>query len=396
MLPAIKHAAGVGAGQLGLLLMHGAATTPIGMWLASPLVERHGGRVLAVITATFAVGAIAPPLVASPVQLAIMLCVVGMLAAMLDTAMNVAASSLEARGRHVMHLAHALFAAGMLGGSLAAGAARAGGASARAIFVVLAGTLLVAALCNLPRTSLSLAAAPMRERRARRWRIRSRTLLLLGAIGCLAFVLEGGVGAWSALHLEQSLGVAPGISALGPAAIAASLLIGRLAIHRFGSDVDPYRLLTCAGVVVAVGVVAMAVATDPTVAVASLLVGALGLSVCIPTVFALAGRTAAAGERGAAIATVTTLSWVGAVAGPACIGALAGSFGLRMALLVLGLLGLPMGLLAQVAGRASRRSAPPDERSRAARMRPGRGRGSDVEGVSRRDGHPRSNRASRR
>jgi MFS family permease len=346
MLPAIKHAADVSDGQLGLLLMLGAVTTPVGMWLASPLVERFGARVLAAVTGVFAIAALAPAHVHGPVQLALVLCGVGMLGSMLDTTMNVAVSALELHDRHMMHLAHALFAAGMLVGSLAVGAARASGQSIGAIFGVLAASLLLVAATNLPRPSVSLRAPRSSGRRGRRFQLRSRTLLLLGAIGCLAFILEGGVSAWSAIHLEQSLNVEPGVSALGPAAIATSLLVGRLLIHRFGSDADPYRLLARAGVLAAAGIVAMALASDPRLAIASLLVAALGLSICIPTVFALAGRAAGAGERGAAMATVTTLSWTGEVAGPACIGTLAGALGLRAALVALGLLGLPMALLA--------------------------------------------------
>lgn len=357
ILPAIKAATHVSNGELGLALLVGSSTTPVVMWLAGPLVERLGPRVLAVAAGIFALTTVLPALANSFPTLVGTLLVLGSLAAMLDVTMNVAISTLEAYGRNLMHLAHSLFSAGMLAGSLLSGAARHLGADSLSIVVVLAIFLGAVAFLNFRLPSVELKAqrtepahnsAPQLRRR---FRLPAPYLLTLGAIGCLAFVFEGGIESWSALHLEETLNVEPGISALGPAAFAAAMMIGRLGGQWVTNRIDPYKLLVGAGLVGLTGVLIAALAMNAPLAIAGFLIAAMGLSICAPTFYGLAGRFAEPGKRGNAMSTVTSISWMGAVVGPAYIGVLAGAFDLRSALVCVALLGLPLAVLSLIARR---------------------------------------------
>ena len=58
----------------------------------------------------------------------------------------------------------------------------------------------------------------------------------------------------------------------------------------------------------------------------------LGTSICAPTLFSLAGRSARPEQRAAAVSAVTTLAYLGFVAGPALVGLAAQASSLPAAL----------------------------------------------------------------
>jgi hypothetical protein len=58
----------------------------------------------------------------------------------------------------------------------------------------------------------------------------------------------------------------------------------------------------------------------------------LGTSVCAPTLISRAGRSVPGSERGNAVSGVTTLAYLGFLAGPAAVGLVAGAASLTVAL----------------------------------------------------------------
>ncbi len=57
-----------------------------------------------------------------------------------------------------------------------------------------------------------------------------------------------------------------------------------------------------------------------------------GCSVCAPTIVSLVGRAARPAERGTAVGSATTLMYLGFIAGPAVVGAVAEATALRISL----------------------------------------------------------------
>lgn len=356
LVPALKVQAAVTAGELGIAMLLGSVATPLAMYYASPLVERFGTRVVAYTTAAFAASTLLPVFATNFTLLVVALVVLSCLAATLDITMNVAVSCLEHFGRHVMHLSHALFSAGMLAGSLAAGTGRHLGGGPAEILPVLAAALVAIAALNLRRPTVDLAHVPVEEDSgagdgSTRKLVLSPYLLLLGAMGCVAFVFEGAIEAWSALHLEENLGVGAGASAIGPAAFALTMMLGRIFGHWITRGVDPYALLVASGVLGAGGVLAAALTNQVPMAVAGIICAAVGLATAVPTLYGLAGRAAERGQRGATMFTVTSVSWLGVVLGPAMVGGIAAAVDLRAALAWLGALGIPMAASALLARR---------------------------------------------
>jgi MFS family permease len=178
----------------------------------------------------------------------------------------------------------------------------------------------------------------------------------MGAIGCLAFVIEASAGSWSAVHIERTLGANPAVSGWGPGIVGLSMIVGRLAWQRRSGRANEFVVLAIGMVGTTVGIVVAATAQTPAVAITGFGIAGLGMAVVGPVVYGFAGRTTDDAQRGRAIAIVTTISYVGLLAGPALIGVLADATSLRTALLWLVPFGLACSALSLVASRTWRDS----------------------------------------
>jgi MFS family permease len=264
--------------------------------------------------------------------------------------MNAAVAELEATGRRLMNFAHAIFSLGFLVTSVAVGVARSTGAGRLDVLTVVAVVLAATALLN---RAPAHATAGGHEGRARL----DRTLLLLGALCALGFVVEGGVEAWSALHLEETLDAGAATAGLALGLFSAAMVTGRLSAQALGARFEERTLLVCGAALAGAGLVVAALAPVAWVALAALFVTGLGASVTVPSVLTITGRTVTA-RRGAAVSTVTTVAYLGFLVGPPVVGLVAGVTSLRGGLLVLAATAaaLSLGALA----RAPRGSGAPE------------------------------------
>lgn len=330
LVPAIKDQVDASVSELGVaLLAVGFAALPA-MLLTGRVVDRIGPRIMPVALVLFGVAALLPGLAVSVPALALALVLVGATSGALDVVINVAASGIEASGGpRLMQLAHAAFSAGFLVAAVSVGLARAAGAEPVA---VLAGTtvlLFVTALLN--RGHAGAAPGPRANRRLRF----SRRLLLLGVLCGVAFVVESGIENWSALFLETELDASPAVGALGPGLFAAAMVTGRSLGHWLEAVVGDRPLLVGGTVTAGGGLALVAVAPAVPVALLGFGLGGAGISVAAPTLFGAAGRGAPDVERGSAVASVTTVSYLGFLTGPPLMGVVSGALDLRAGMAML-------------------------------------------------------------
>jgi MFS family permease len=330
LVPDVKDQVGASVAELGAaLLAVGVAALPA-MLLTGRLVDRVGARAMPAALVLFGVAALLPGLAGSVPQLALALVLVGATSGALDVVINVAASGLEiSGGGRLMQLAHAAFSAGFLVAAVSVGLARAAGAEPIA---VLAGTaVLVFATALLNRGH---AGAAPGSRAGGRLRF-SRRLLLLGVLCGVAFVVESGIENWSALFLETELDASPAVGGLGPGLFAAAMVTGRSLGHWLEAVVGDRPLLVGGAVTAGGGLALAAVAPAVPVALIGFALGGAGISVAAPTLFGAAGRGAQDAERGSAVASVTTLSYLGFLAGPPLMGVVSGALDLRAGMAML-------------------------------------------------------------
>jgi predicted MFS family arabinose efflux permease len=332
LVPAVQEAAGASKGELGLALLFVAVGSLPAMLLTGRELDRRGMRILPWLLAALAVAAVLPAFAGSVPALAAALLLLGAASGALDVGINSAVSELEARREtRLMQLAHALFSAGVLVGALAVGVAREAGAGRLEVLGGIALVVLAAAALNLGHER-----AEPRPATARRLRL-SRAAIPFGIACGAAFVIEGGMENWGALFLERELEAGPAVSALAPAAYGGAMMLGRLSGQGLERRLGDTLLLAGAMGVALAGLVAVALAPSVPVAVAAFFVGGAGISIAAPALFGAAGRNASPVERGNAVATATTLGYLGFLVGPPFVGVTAEVVGLRTSFAALAL-----------------------------------------------------------
>jgi MFS family permease len=329
-LPLVQSHAHASDSALGLALLCIGAGALASMRPAGVLVDRAGPRIVPLLVAVFAATAVLPALATSALALAGALLLLGAASGAMDVAINAEAAHAEAGGTPAMNLGHALFSASVVVASLLVGLLRTVGLGVLGVLGVVAAVLVaVAAALALMPAERGPAAVP--ERRMSLLHIPA-PLLILGTLAAVAYLVENAWQNWSAVHLESDLDASPAVAALGPAVFGASAAAGRLAGHAVAKRVPERRLLAAGAGLGAAGTLLGALAPTAAVALVGIALAGIGLSVCAPTLIGLAGRLAKPGERGAAVAAVTTLAYFGFLVGPAAVGLAAGAASLPAAL----------------------------------------------------------------
>jgi MFS family permease len=348
VLPAIKEQTGASIGQLGIALLFIAGGALPAILTTGFLIDRFGPRLLPLSGIGFAVAATLPGLTNSVWTLALALAVLGATSGALDVAINFGAARVEACGGAPIFLkAHAFFSGGFLVAAVLSGLAREVGSEALPILIAAALLVLASAWTN----RAAAALPPAGERRGLALRP-TRALILLGLLCGVAFVVESGIEHWSALFLETELDATPALAGLGPAFFAAAMVVGRTFGHRLQDKVGDAALLAAGGILAAAGLAAAASATSIVVGVFGFLCGGAGISVAAPVFFGAAGRGAPESERGSAVATVTTISYLGFLTGPLLVGAVSSGFDLRAGIALLAGIAVVLSLASASFGRA--------------------------------------------
>jgi MFS family permease len=343
-LPAVQRRSGATDAELGFALLLVALGAVVSMRATGVLFDRIGPRLAPVSVATFGVAGLLSALADSPARLAVFLLVLGAASGAMDVAINAEAVHEEAAsGRPLLNLAHAAFSGAVVGSSLATGALRSGGASTSLVFGLGGGAVIVTAIVIWSRTGEWESPPP--ERRSRFLLPVHRWVLVLGALGALAYWIENAWQSWSAVHLERTLDADPLVSGLGPAVFAAAMTAGRLSAHRLSGRESERTILVAGAALAGVGSAAAAAAPSAGVALVGIVVAGVGCSVCAPTILSIAGRAAGPEERGTVVGSVTTLMYLGFLVGPAAVGGLAELTTLPIALASVAALAFLLSLL---------------------------------------------------
>jgi predicted MFS family arabinose efflux permease len=234
--------------------------------------------------------------------------------------------------RSLMSGFHALFSIGGLVGAAAVSALLGAGLSIAQAACVVAATMIVVVAAQgrglLPHER-DTSPAPAR------FVLAHGRVLLLGLLCSLAFLGEGAVLDWSAVFLRFSRGVPEAAGGLAYAAFSVTMGIGRLAgdaiVGRFG----PARVLRIGALVAFCGF-AVATATPWSwAAVAGFALVGVGASNVVPVLFSAAGRVSGIAPS-VALAAVTSIAYMGLLAGPALVGFVAHATNLTVALALTG------------------------------------------------------------
>ncbi len=320
-IPTIKDRTGVDQATLGLFLLVLGAAAWVGMQLAGPAIDRFGSRpVLTSAACALVMTVPGPGFATDPTQLVTALGVVGFANGFIEVSMNSQAVVVErAYRRPIMAAFHAFFSLGGLLASVIGGSLIAAGVDVRVSLVAVA-VVGVAVALSL-RTSF-VAATPPADDAPPRGRVPWTPRVLL--LGLLAFALLLGEGVaydWTTVHLRDSLGSSETVAAYAFGAFSATMTIVRLFADRVVERWGPAVYVSRAALLGALGLAGAALAPTPALAIVAWAVFGIGLAGCVPQFFTAAGNVSET-SSGTYLARVTSMGYLGLLAGPSIIGLL--------------------------------------------------------------------------
>ncbi|NUB44182.1 MFS transporter [Fertoebacter nigrum] len=356
VMPDTKDMLGVSEATLGLLMLAAPVAAVTAMLLAPGTGTLLGRVALPVAVLAMGLAFVMPGQAGALWVFALAMAGCGATTGTLDVLMNARVAALENdRGLHLMNLCHAAYSLAYAVGAVGTGAARAAGWSPGMVLGTAGLTAMALALVALERDGRIIG---LRKPKGGTAGHLGRLPLIGGAIVMIAFLSENAAEAWSALHIERTLGGSAAEGSLGPAVLALTMGVSRLAGQGLVSRISPERLLTGGAVLAAIGALVAAAATSPAMAYAGFIIMGIGASVLAPTAFSLVGRMAQPEARARAVARATLFGYFGYFFGPPALGVIAGAFGLRAAFgfAALALL-LVLALVPLLAGRLQNRAA---------------------------------------
>ena len=161
---------------------------------------------------------------------------------------------------------------------------------------------------------------------------------LAGLILFCAFIGENATEAWSALHIERTLGGPPGEGSFGPAMLGFMMAAGRFSGQLLAMRLGEARLILWSALLGVIGALVLATAPTQGVALVGVAVLGLGMAVIVPSTNSILGRAVSDAARPVAISRAWMAGLLGFFVGPSMMGGLAELWNLRVSFAVVAVL----------------------------------------------------------
>src|SRR5215213_7036126 len=358
-IPATQERLGLSPGELAVAIAGLEAGAIVGLPAGAAIAARRGSRgALRLAFAVFPTALVAVALAPGPGPgaLALALALFAAANSVVDVAMNAQGVELERRlGRPVLSGLHAGHPLGLVLGGLAGTAAAALGVGIRAHFTVVAVAGVALGLAAT-RWLVREPAGPAQRVLARP----SRRLLVLGLVAFCATLVTSTAENWSAVALRVEYGASEALAAATFTAYALALAAGRAIGDRLVARHGRLRVVRTGAALGGAGAAVAVLAPAAPVAVCGWVLVGLGLAAATPAVIGAAPALSRMPVP-AAIATITSISYLGSFTGPPLIGGLAEVTGLSASLALMVVAAVAMAALAgpglRPASRHTRRGA---------------------------------------
>lgn len=319
IVPYAKANTGINDAVLGTLLLCLGVGALVSMPVAGPLTSRYGCK--NVIIASVVILLVATPFlsfVTHPILLAIFLLSFGVGIGLVDCAMNVQAIIVEKNARkplmsgfHGMYSVGGIAGAGLMTGFLALG-----------MNIIVATFIMLLTVVFLFLISFQHLLSDATPSEGPAFAIPKGIVLVLGIICFVVFMVEGTALDWSAVYLVDSKHMKDSLGGLGYTAFAGAMTIGRLSGDYIVSRVGALRVVIIGAIITVIGFYFVITGMQ----LYSLLFGYFligsGCSNIVPVMFNQVGKQNTMPQV-LAVPAVTTLGYLGILAGPAGIGFIA-------------------------------------------------------------------------
>ena len=171
-------------------------------------------------------------------------------------------------------------------------------------------------------------------------------LFTLSFIAFCGMLCEGAMADWITLYFKESTFIRTFPTTIGFTSFALSMVIGRSMGDYVTKLFSIKNILTLNGILISLGLIITLLTTNEYIMIIGCLIAGIGISTIIPIIYSEAGKSKNISPS-VAIASVSTIAYVGFLVGPVFIGYLSDYWGLNKALYLLVLLGLIASLLSK-------------------------------------------------
>lgn len=332
LVPFARERAGVGDGQLGLLLLCLGTGSMLMMPFVAKLVSKVGCRAA---MRTAVVGAMLCLLALSTVSnftaLVCFLLAFGAFMGTADVTMNLQGSMVErGLGRSMMSGFHGLFSVGNIFSALVISGLLWCGLTPWASVAVLTG-LVVLLLLTAGRRML-----PYGEGGGSSMYVRPTPFVLMVGLLCLiAFLVEGSMLDWSAVFLTTVRGMDINHAGIGYALFSVTMAVGRLSGDWLVPKLTERVVLVGGSCLALLGMLISVMVDNQIATIAGFVLVGAGIANLVPVYCSAVGRQGAM-PIALALSTVNAIGYLGILMGPAIIGFAAHLTSLSMALTLTG------------------------------------------------------------
>lgn len=169
-------------------------------------------------------------------------------------------------------------------------------------------------------------------------------LVQLGIIGFVSMASEGAMFDWSGVYFQDVVHAPKSFIALGYLCFMIAMASGRFVGDKLIAQYGRKKMLRVSGVLISTGLFISVIFPHIVTATIGFLVVGFGVSSIVPMVYSAAGKQTKI-PAGIALASVSSISFLGFLIGPPLIGYIAELLSLRYSFAVIGLLGISISLL---------------------------------------------------
>lgn len=336
LLPALQARLALGERELGAAMFGMVVGAMVAMSGIGRLIARFGSaRVLAVVAPLFGLALFGPVLAPTLASVVVAASAFGLCKGAFDVSVNAQALAVEqAAARPIMASFQACWSLGGLGAALLTGAALKAGLSPVIVTLLAGAAVLVTSWCS-PRYLLPDAAPG--DAKGTSGGIFHPAILPVGVLAFAALFTEGALMDWGAIYAANVAGAAAWLAPLAYGAFCSAMALGRLMGDRLFLRFGAGKLLRVSGGFAVAGLIlVIAVRVWPATFIGLMLAG-LGIANLVPIFLKAASRAHPAGAA-QGVAAVSSLGYVGFLAGPPLIGWLSAWASLPLAFVVVALL----------------------------------------------------------
>jgi MFS family permease len=344
-IPTIQQALHLNEAQLGAVLF----ALPIGLLLTLPitgiLLSRHDSRRILITGAIFFNIILSLIGYATHVwELVVGLFCLGSSRNLLNISANAQSIGVQAMfDRSIIAGFHGIWSLAGFGGA-ALGSVMVSFNITPGVHFLVVGILLTGMACYAYPSSLH--QLPMAREKRPRFSLPDRHLLKFGLISFASMACEGTMYDWSGIYFRKVVHPSGKLATLGFVVYMISMTCGRLVGDRVAGRVGVRNMLTYSGLLICSGMLLATLLPYPLIAGVGFMLTGFGVSCVIPMIFGMAGRSAGM-SSGAAIASVSTVGYLGFLIVPPLVGTVAQLAGLRWSFAMMAVFGLAITVLVQ-------------------------------------------------